>query len=222
MLLGQAWTIALEIMFYLVAPFIVRRRLTSVFILLLTSLLIRLYIYYVLKMKYDPWIYRFFPTEMMYFLIGNVCYRSYKQILTYNLNKNYLVLITVFLWIYIAAYGNIFALFDGLPLYQTAFHLIYIVCFVITLPFIFILTKDSKIDSYIGELSYPIYLCQSLSIYVDQRFAINSVNFVIPFTVGLAIVLHHTVVKRIEVIRQKRAKVLTTQDDYLRYQSTVA
>lgn len=84
MILGQAWTIGLEIMFYLLAPFIVRRRTVTLIVLLFCSLLARVFIYYVLHLKNDPWTYRFFPTELLYFLLGSLCYRAYKYLVQYD------------------------------------------------------------------------------------------------------------------------------------------
>ena len=67
LIIPQAWTVGLELLFYLVAPFIVRRKLKVIFVLIVLSLLIR----FVLVSKgfdYDPWSYRFFPNELVFFL----------------------------------------------------------------------------------------------------------------------------------------------------------
>ena len=78
------------------------------------------------------------------------------------------------------------------------------------LPFIFLPTKGFKIDAYIGELSYPIYIS-----HVFIRSVIGWLN--LPLVGGLSlvltvttvlfsIVLHELVVKRIDRIRQQRVQ----------------
>jgi peptidoglycan/LPS O-acetylase OafA/YrhL len=80
--------------------------------------------------------------------------------------------------------------------------------FFISLPFIFYLTKDSKIDRYIGELSYPIYISHifvkscmiNLNMPVEGGVGINLTILTIIFSV----ILNEFVAKKIEKIRLKR------------------
>jgi peptidoglycan/LPS O-acetylase OafA/YrhL len=207
MILGQAWTISIEIGFYLIAPFVVRKGVKNVLLYIVAALLLRLFIYHVLHMKYDPWTYRFFPTEMIYFLLGYLCYKAYKYLQKQEVPRGYLYPIAVFLWSFIIFYGNIFSLLNGIHLYQTLLHIGYITAFVGSLPFVFLLTKNSKLDSQVGELSYPIYLCHTLFMYLDNRFAVNSVYFVVFASVFLSFLLNHLVAKRVELIRQRRVQL---------------
>jgi peptidoglycan/LPS O-acetylase OafA/YrhL len=204
MILGQAWTISIEIGFYLIAPFVLRQGVKKVLLFIAVALLLRLFIYYTLHMKYDPWTYRFFPTEMIYFLLGYLCYKVYKYIQKQNVSKQYLYPIAVVVWIFIVFYGNIFSLLDGIHIYQTILHIGYTTVFLGSLPFMFLLTKNSRLDNRVGELSYPIYLCHGLFIYLDSRFAINSVYFVVFSSILFSFLLNHLVTKRIELIRQRR------------------
>jgi peptidoglycan/LPS O-acetylase OafA/YrhL len=79
LLVPQAWTISIEMTFYLIAPFIVRRKLRFILILLFLSLILRLFLYQS-GFKNDPWTFRFFPTELALFLIGIAGYHFYKKI----------------------------------------------------------------------------------------------------------------------------------------------
>jgi peptidoglycan/LPS O-acetylase OafA/YrhL len=70
----QAWTIGLEMMFYIAAPFIVRRPLRAIAALAAMSLLCRgLMIYN--GVGGAPWDRVLFPTELVFFLLGVAAYR---------------------------------------------------------------------------------------------------------------------------------------------------
>ncbi|MGI4762585.1 MAG: acyltransferase family protein, partial [Janthinobacterium lividum] len=65
----QAWSLALEISFYLLAPFLVRRKPAVLLVLCTSSLLLRFYLYQ-LGLYHGSWNYRFFPSELVFFLTG--------------------------------------------------------------------------------------------------------------------------------------------------------
>ena len=77
------------------------------------------------------------------------------------------------------------------------------------IPFIFNLTKDNKIDRFIGELSYPIYLIWGLRIDITKiicdAFQITNENVKGLIFYGsilvLAIAIHVLVEKPVEKIR---------------------
>jgi peptidoglycan/LPS O-acetylase OafA/YrhL len=85
---------------------------------------------------------------------------------------------------------------------------IYLGLFFLCLPFIFILTKDWKYDTYIGELSYPIYISHIFVLTCMIILKIPTVfglgfNLVI-ITVIFSILLNELVAKKIEKIRRNR------------------
>ncbi len=160
LLVPQAWSIGLEITFYLVAPFIVRRNVVQVGALVLLSLLLRIYIYYGLNWHFDPWTYRFFPTELAFFLCGTLAYRLYAwlkpQAWPHALAWVVTLLIlglTIFYPLLPAPLGN-----EELKLWS---HYLLIL---LGLPFAFLATATSKVDRWLGELSYPVYLVHFLII----------------------------------------------------------
>ena len=61
LLVPQAWTIGVELLFYLIAPFVVRKKARVVIGLIVISLLLRAALYRS-GLNHDPWTYRFFPT----------------------------------------------------------------------------------------------------------------------------------------------------------------
>ncbi|MFP5039474.1 acyltransferase family protein [Parasediminibacterium sp. JCM 36343] len=196
----QAWTIGVEITFYLIAPFIARKKLEIIILLIMLSLSLRLVLYYQLGLKNDPWTYRFFPTELVFFLLGIVSYHGYKKLCNLEINNIYLKLI----WFGIVGF-TIF--YDFLPI--PAKNYLYLIAFFISIPFVFILTKRWKKDSYIGELSYPIYISHMFVLTI-----ISGIKFPIIFggiglsltlmTIVFATILNEWVAKKIEKIRQKR------------------
>jgi len=59
MMVHQAWSLSVEILFYLLAPFLVRRRSGTLVLVAAASLAVRLALYQ-LGLYHDPWNYRFF------------------------------------------------------------------------------------------------------------------------------------------------------------------
>jgi peptidoglycan/LPS O-acetylase OafA/YrhL len=79
---------------------------------------------------------------------------------------------------------------------------------VFAIPFIFILTKNYKFDRFLGNLSFPIYLSQTLilKITIAKSFPkIISLGFTtLVLTIGLSILLDMLIAKPIEKYRQRR------------------
>jgi len=71
----QAWSLAIELYFYCLAPFIVKRSILIIFSIISLSFLCRLILAIGFENRFDPWSYRFFPSEIMYFLSGSLAYR---------------------------------------------------------------------------------------------------------------------------------------------------
>jgi peptidoglycan/LPS O-acetylase OafA/YrhL len=146
----QAWTLGLELSFYLLAPFLTKRSNFVLLIILIISILIRITLYH-FGYQNDPWTYRFFPSELAFFLIGIFSYRFYaviktsekviiKKIQPYCLPCSVLLTI-IYQWTdtSICRY----------------FYPVLIACLI---PFMFNYLKNNKYDIWIGELSYPMYI----------------------------------------------------------------
>ena len=194
----QAWTIGVEITFYLIAPFLVRKKMNVIIPLIVLSLLLR-YILSKYGLKNDPWSYRFFPTELVFFLLGIISYNIYIYIQKWNFNPLY----SKFMLGFILTFTY---LYNMLPIHGK-FYLYFFSLFV-CLPFIFSLTKKWKYDNQIGELSYPIYISHIflLNCIYTLKFPIIGglgLNLII-ITILFSIILNELVAKKIEVIRQNR------------------
>ncbi len=203
LIVPQAWTIGMEITFYLIAPFLVTKNLKIISALILASLLLRLVLRHY-GLVNDPWSYRFFPTELLFFMLGTVAYHAYLKIKDLKIQPLYLKII----------FGGLLALtlfFSFIQVPASLFalkHPSYLVVFFVCLPFVFLLSKKWKRDSRIGDLSYPIYISHillltwlnDLNIFPDQYLGL----VLTIITVLFSIALNKLVTNKIEGIRQRR------------------
>jgi peptidoglycan/LPS O-acetylase OafA/YrhL len=157
---APAWSLGVELSFYLIAPFLVRRRWWIICICIGVSLVIRIAMWRLLthsddpRTKYlngDPWSYRFFPSEVGTFLMGALGYHFYAYARQKKMNIRPLGWVA---WIVI-----LLAIFFLQPM--KAHHVppeLFTLMMPVCVPFIFALSKGWKADRWIGELSYPVYI----------------------------------------------------------------
>jgi peptidoglycan/LPS O-acetylase OafA/YrhL len=193
----QTWSLDLELIFYILAPFLLCIKKTQIIIyIILFSILLR-FLFAQNGYNYSiQWAYNneFFPFELATFLLGSLSYRTYyffKNILLnieFNIDEYkfpqvnislYMLNIVFYFYILYCIYD--FLTFDpfnnyifglniggvweqGLFGVPNSYFLILLYCAIFT-PILFDLSKDFKIDSFIGKLSYPLYLCHTSIIY---------------------------------------------------------
>lgn len=198
--LKQAWTLSLELYFYLLAPFINRMKTSVLIIFFALSLILRFYVYS-LGYTYRPWSYQFFPFEIAFFLLGIFSYRFYAQ----NFNK----------FSNLSSRGVLLALllitfsFQFLPFNDSyVLGYSYLILVAASLPMVFFLTKNNKLDKLIGDLSYPVYISHTLIMLLF-------VKFITPEFFGIAVAIASIIVSiflnkligdPIDKWRQKRAQ----------------
>lgn len=196
----QAWTIGIEILFYLIAPFIVRKKIILILLLAFSALALRIIIYKA-GYNFDPWTYRFFPTELLFFLLGILNYRIIHLNNKIKMGESILYIVW-FLTIIFTVFYNYLPIPVKLP--------IYILFITAAIPLVFSLSKNWKIDRYLGELSYPIYISHIFILSVINLFEIPiiySKGLVLSVaSILFSILLHELVSKKIEHYRQKRVK----------------
>ena len=73
----QAWTLGLEIYFYLLAPFLVRRGPLFIAMVIAASLALRMLLQWAFGLSGQPWSFRFFPSEIALFMAGSLGYYAY-------------------------------------------------------------------------------------------------------------------------------------------------
>lgn len=198
LLVPQAWTLSIEIAFYLIAPFFLRRGVKIIVAIILVSFLARV-VAYRFGYNYDPWTYRFLPFEFAFFFMGNISYRLYNCIKA----KPFKTIGYVALGLALAT--SMFYELVSLPRQK----FIFLFLFAALVPFIFNLTKKWKWDAWIGDLSYPVYIVHFLIITLVTYFNIqllNQTTTVIILSLAASVILNYIISKPIEKYRQSRVK----------------
>lgn len=230
LLIPQAWSISVELQFYLLVPLLAKLRDKWLLALIVLSLAARLYVYEGLGWKHDPWTSRLMPFEISFFLLGILACRFWKRrrslfdrLVAFGESKRLL------------RYGAIVTFCIGSKLLVIALgtfldrayvDLLMATSWVIVLPALFSLSRKDGLDRWIGELSYPVYLVHFfiiglLELALDQgltNFASEPLSRQLnPWTgtlaavisITVAIVLNHTVFAGLEKLRQRKIAVST-------------
>jgi peptidoglycan/LPS O-acetylase OafA/YrhL len=146
--LGIGWSLAPEIAFYLIAPFVLRSLALSAGIFA-ASLVVRLAILH--DVLYGPkWLclaYYWFPSVAMFFLLGHFARLIWKH-LPVDRRLGLLLIPAAIACIEQAPIGY----FDSPWFYAS------LLFFALALPPVFDLTKDSRLMASAGDLTYPLYL----------------------------------------------------------------
>ena len=204
MLIPQAWTLSLELMFYFIAPFLINLRNRYLLLIIGASLAAR-FITYGFGFTHDPWTYRFFPFEITFFLLGILCFRIYQKHKDIIISKKTasIVLISIFAYI---------ILFQYIPVLLWAKKWFLYAAMIALIPILFKICKNNKIDRYIGELSYPVYICHVLVIHMlSLTFDMTDPPKYFPLlamilSIALSILLNKFIADPIENFRQKRVQ----------------
>ena len=174
LLVMPAWTLGVELSFYAVAPFILPRR-KVIYILLTASVLLRGYLVLIGIGLKDPWTYRFFPNEIALFLLGALAHQILLPAYLKHMGKAERWLpeaATAFMVVMSVEYFEI-------PGLESVKRLFLFTAFIALLPFTFLFSQRNRIDRWIGDLSYPVYLVQLLAIHLVQylTFGIDLLDF---------------------------------------------
>ncbi|MBR0829863.1 acyltransferase [Bradyrhizobium manausense] len=151
-----AWSISLELMFYVMCPFLVRLRTRYLILLVGLGLLARAFLY-AYGLKRDPWTYRFFPLELPLFLLGILSDRLYSSgILSMRAARSKMLALGL-IAITLMTQPLAFAV-KKVGLSELVVYWVLYAYAVVSLPHLFALTSKNKLDRYVGNFSYPIYL----------------------------------------------------------------
>jgi peptidoglycan/LPS O-acetylase OafA/YrhL len=176
----QAWTLGVELTFYLIAPFVLPKR-KIVYLLLVLSLGVKIYLIGIGLGFKDPWTYRFFPAELALFLLGALSHQVllpiYKRILAQKLDfctnaATYLLII----------FSIVYALIPTKEIWKPIF---LFATFILLVPLAFLFQTRYRIDNWIGNLSYPIYVGHILAITICEFF-LRKMGVENPYTLSLA------------------------------------
>lgn len=155
----QAWTLGLELVFYVIAPFVVRSVPRILFLLLLSLALRVKLLSEGLGWGDGYWEYRFFPTELALFMAGALArhwalpwWRSRARIERAQ-NVGTAVLVVVCCTYFLVPVPQAVKV---VPLYLS---------FIALMPLAFVYQARSRLDRWIGDLSYPIYIGHMFALY---------------------------------------------------------
>ncbi len=163
----QAWTLTLEVMFYAVAPFIARAGVRAIIPIFVIALVTKAAIT-ALGMGTSPLGRQFIGTELVYFMLGMISYGLYRRI-EYHMPapRRLLFLIPVAILL-IGWYERQFVsfIFTKPLMIDIVIDPPFYLAFTAMLPFLFHATRYSKLDEAVGELSYPIYITHILALNI--------------------------------------------------------
>lgn len=195
----QAWTISVEITFYLIAPFLVRRNLLAIGLVMALSIGLRMLLY-TNGLDHAPWTYQFFPTELVFFMLGVISYRLYRSDYSYVKSSKVgkiLFLLTL----------TLILLYQFAPEFVLKKVVLYLVL-AASLPSVFNLFKSNKRDRFIGELSYPIYISHKIVLFVvsmgffPKVESVGTTCAIVSILVSMLLLLF--IINPIEKFRQRR------------------
>lgn len=201
----QSWSLSMELMFYALAPWLMRAGWKWIAALAALSIGLRLAGAF-LPVDYLLWQGRFFPTALFLFLAGMLAYKA--SPVAARLPK--------------AVGWGANALLLGFlifhPMLQDALHIepvrgrwvVYLVV-AAAIPFVFNAFKDLAWDRWIGDLSYPIYLSQIVTIglvltYNPPFAAIIAIGATLALSALTLVVIEHP----LDRWRQRRAATAAT------------
>ena len=207
MLIPQAWSLSLELYFYLIAPFFLRSKDNKLFILLLSSVFLRIFLHRYFKCDSDPWTYRFFLTELVFFILGAYSYRFYTLLKRHPPGK----IISGLTFAVIVLSTISFGFFGGNKLTVFSFELrelVYLSLVFFSIPVLFFQFRNNRMDAFIGELSYPVYIVHLIIIIILGRFIHGDLLAFsgVAASILVSIILNRLVTQPIDKYRQKRVQ----------------
>jgi peptidoglycan/LPS O-acetylase OafA/YrhL len=196
-LLGQAWTLSLELAFYVLVPFLLTRRLWLVASICIFSIVLKKVISWYGWSNYNIE-HTFFPAMLGIFLLGSIAHRIIYQFLV-NLSWD----IQFCGWFALICLG--FYIFAWYPHHLNSPNkdLFFVGVVTLTIPFLFAGFKNSKIDNWLGEFSYPIYMTHFLFLDLAKKSSYPGL-----VAIGCAFItsifLIYLIVKPIDLFRHRR------------------
>lgn len=207
LLLPQAWTLGVELSFYLIAPLVLHRK-RVLLSLLIFSIAIRGYLFAIGIGHIDPWIYRFFPAELAFFLLGALAHQVLLPLYRRRLSPEKLEQLSA-----ASTYALIFvsAVYWLIPLPELIKSAVLILLFSLLMPFTFVFQSRRQWDRRVGDLSYPIYICHLLVIglltHLLAKFGIADRLLIgllaTGVSIGVSVLLNTYIAHPIESLRRR-------------------
>jgi peptidoglycan/LPS O-acetylase OafA/YrhL len=159
--LGQAWTLGAELVFYLMAPLLMRSWKIGLALLCLSLAIRAAFVIANGPDLQNIWTYLFLPSTLCFFMFGHlICLAAEKWRV---LNRPLLGLPLLALSAAAMTYGS-YKDFDTWRFWSS------LVLFVVALPGVFEATKGVRWMNALGDLSYPVYLVHYIVLIVIGPF----------------------------------------------------
>jgi len=155
--LYQAWTLGAELIFYSVAPFLLRSRTAALSVFFL-SLATRAVCVYLVGFE-ARWTYLFLPSTFLFFLLGHFARSAADRWPQMKAPATGLAFLAASIAILLADTTS-YVTWDSL---RFCFAVLF---FSMAIPGIFQATKDNSVLNLLGDLSFPVYLVHLLLIIV--------------------------------------------------------
>jgi peptidoglycan/LPS O-acetylase OafA/YrhL len=171
-LLAQGWSLGMELIFYLLAPFLVKQKNWTLTNIVVSGFLLKIILFYCIIHNFHnlfnihiqgAWTLRFLPAEVAFFTIGILSFRFYRKfktlldLTTWSRLSNFLLIAMLGVTVFYGTISDIYPTF----LKYTYFSLMFF-----AVPCLFHRTKANKADQFLGDLSYPIYINHVLILWV--------------------------------------------------------
>ncbi len=209
MLNHPLWTIAVEALYYLVSPFLLRRGPWVAGALVVAGGLFHVGVA-LSPLNYRHFGYFFFPSAAYFFFLGAFVYHIFRwyrnSILRQRLEARPLLLLAGLIGVSLPAHLVIWNMLPAASLFSA-------LVLAPVIPILFGLTQRNRIDRFIGELSYATYLVHYPIMVFFLGVYAPPVVFLIVGTLSVlgAIVLYLLVERPIDRWRQRRAREQTVR-----------
>ena len=172
--LEPGWSLAAEMTFYLIAPFVLRSWFLPLVILAASVGARAVLVDHFPQSRdiglWDIWCYYFFPSIVFYFMLGHLGRQFHKRF----------ALSARVSWAGLALSVLLCLLQDGRYGYDNAYFFSAILVFALSLPAIFDASKENQLCNFLGNLTYPLYLVHGtvLALLAGSEWVQQVVQFI--------------------------------------------
>jgi peptidoglycan/LPS O-acetylase OafA/YrhL len=209
--IAMAWTLVLEFLFYLIAPFLVRWKRYFRFAVIGSIFLVAYLFFHYHWLSYYLTSYAFIE-DLDYFMLGYFSYIVYTSLPFHKLPKGFLAAITLLSLLFVLIY-SLWPISHLQYKWMEFNDWIYYLGVTASVPFLFEFSKHFVWDTVIADLSYPIYISHLLIVQFvtythlakphTQTFIVSGLILTVIFSWTMVKLLE----KPIDKYRQKRVKL---------------